>query len=123
MNRCLLFFLLAIILVPLSANNAQSARFTGAYLLDVCEMDENGNETVQGGHATCQSYISGVVDYHNVLQALRLAPKVDICVPQSKTMNDIHKVVLNFLRKHPEHDAFIAAPAVTMALFDVYPCK
>ena len=100
-----------------------ATRFSGAYLLRVCEMDAKGRELVAGGHAACQSYIAGVMDYHNVLQSLYLAPKVDICVPASATMNDIQVTVLKYMRAHPEHDAFIAAPAVTMALYEVYPCR
>lgn len=102
---------------------AQATRFSGAYLLRLCEMDAKGHELVKGGHAACQSYIAGVMDYHNVLQSLYLAPKVDICVPADATMNQIHVIVLKYLRTHPEHDGFIAAPAVTMALYEVYPCR
>lgn len=110
-------------LLLLYSSPADAARFSGAYLLQVCEMDEKGRETVKGGHATCQAYIAGVIDYHNVLSSLKIAPKVDICIPQKVTLNQLHDVVLNYLRKHGEHDAFVAAPAVTMALFEVYPCK
>ena len=41
---------------------AEAARFTGAYLLQVCEKDEKGRESAPGAHAACQSYISGVLD-------------------------------------------------------------
>lgn len=102
---------------------AEAARFSGSYLLQVCEMDDKGKETSKGAHATCQAYILGVIDYHNVLRSLKIAPKVDICIPQDTTPNDLHNVVLEYLRAHGEHDGFIAAPAVTMALYQVYPCK
>ncbi|MCB9991011.1 MAG: hypothetical protein H6867_06485 [Rhodospirillales bacterium] len=120
MTAWFLAVLTGLALLPVRAD---AARFTGAYLLQVCDMDEQGREKVKGGHTTCQSYISGVMDYHNVLRSLNIAPKIDICIPQSMTLNDVHDVVLRYLRKHGEHDAFIAAPAVTMALYEVYPCK
>jgi hypothetical protein len=102
---------------------AQATRFTGAYLLHLCEMDAKGNELVKGGHTACQSYIAGVLDYHNVLQSLNLAPKIDICVPSTTPMNELHGIVLRYLHRHTEHDAFTAAPAVMMAIYEVYPCR
>ncbi len=117
------FLLTMALMVFLGSPAAEAARFTGSYLLQVCEKDAQGRETVPGGHATCQSYISGVIDYHNVLRSLRIAPEIDICIPQSVTLHQIHDIVLVFLRRSPEHDVFVAAPAVTMALYDVFPCR
>ncbi len=113
--------LLIVLVVVISP--ADAARFSGAYLLHVCEMDDKGREKVKGGHTACQAYIAGVIDYHNVLRSMKLAPKVDICIPAEISHGDLHRVVLEFLRKHPEHDGFVAAPAVTMALYEIYPCK
>jgi hypothetical protein len=101
---------------------AHAARFTGAYLLDMCNMDDKGRETVEGGHTACQGYIAGVIDYHAVLQSMKIAPAIDICIPQDVKMYDLHRIVLKYLRKHPEHDNFTAAPAVTMGLYEKYPC-
>jgi hypothetical protein len=109
-----------ILFIPHSAN---ATRFSGAYLLHLCEIDAKGKETVTGGHAACQSYIAGVLDYHNVLQSLDLAPKIDICVPGTTSLRDLQLIVLKYLRSHGEHDAFIAAPAVTMAIYQAYPCR
>ncbi len=86
-------------------------------------MDSNGKEVVKGGHNACQSYIAGVLDYHNVLQSLNIAPKIDICVPGGVAMGELQAIVLRYLRAHGEHDAYIAAPAVTMAIYQIYPCK
>ena len=107
----------------LSVREAQATRFSGAYLLHLCDMSPKGGELVKGGHAACQSYIAGVLDYHNVLQSLNLAPKIDICVPNTATLGELQQVVLRYLRAHGEHDAFIAAPAVTMAIYQIYPCR
>lgn len=118
-----LFLLIVSACIVFTAAPSRAAQFSGAYLLKMCEMDEKGRETVSGGHTACQAYISGVMDYHNVLQSLKIAPRVDICIPRGATLNDVHRVVLNYLRHHSEHDGFIAAPAVTMALYEVYPCR
>lgn len=115
-------FALALIALFAFCATAQAARMSGAYLYRVCDMDAQGRETIKGGHAACQSYIAGVLDYHSVLQSMKIAPSVNICVPQKTTLRDLQDIVLNFLRTHKEHDGFVAAPAVTMALFQVFPC-
>ncbi|MCB9989479.1 MAG: hypothetical protein H6868_09155 [Rhodospirillales bacterium] len=106
-----------------SVPEAYAARFSGAYLLHICEKDDKGKETVKGGHTACQAYIAGVIDYHNVLRSMKMAPQVDICVPKDVSSNVLHDIVLTYLRNHPENDSFVAAPAVTMALYGKYPCR
>ena len=101
----------------------EGARFSGAYLLKLCETSPQGKELIAGGHAACQAYISGVIDYHNVLQALRLSPAMPICVPEETSISQLHQHVLNYLRANKQHDSFVAAPAVTTALYQVYPCR
>lgn len=118
-----MIFLISFVFFALLPLSAGAAQFSGAYLLQVCEMGPDGLEKSPGSHATCQSYISGVIDYHNVLRSLKIAPKVNICIPDNATLNDLHEIVLVYLRKHGEHDGFVAAPAVTMALYEVFPCK
>ena len=63
---------------PVSAQKT-GALFSGAYLLQLCQRDAAGNEMVPGGAAACQSYISGIIDYHNLLRSLGTAPSA-ICV-------------------------------------------
>lgn len=115
-----ILFLIGCLALPTSAH---AARFTGAYLLDICNMDEKGRETVEGGHSACQAYIAGVIDYHAVLQSMKIAPAIDICIPPEVKMYDLHRIILAYLRKHPEHDNFTAAPAVTMGLYEKFPCS
>ncbi len=101
---------------------AQAARFSGAYLYQICNMDKNGKEIVKGGHTACQAYIAGVIDYHMLLQSMKIAPKIDICIPANTPSATLHAVVLKYLAKNNTHDEFVAAPAVTMALYAAYPC-
>ena len=106
------------------AESAQAARFTGAYLLELCEKDQNGKERVKGGHAICQSYIAGIIDTHNMMRSLsrRDLPSAEFCVPSESTLNELHNVVLEYLRSNDQHDNFIAVPAVVTAFFQQYPC-
>lgn len=103
--------------------SAQAARFSGAYLMKVCGVDAQGNEIAPGAHAACQSYISGVIDYHVMLRSMKIAPSIDFCIPESTSLNEIHLSVLKYLQKNSQHDAFVAAPAVLMALYTQYPCR
>ena len=114
-----MFFLLAL----LAHGTADAARFSGKYLLGICDIDSDGKESIKGGHAACQAYIAGVLDYHAVLQSVKIAPKLDICVPEGVSLNQLHAIVLKYLKQNPQHDGFIAAPAVTTALYQAYPCK
>lgn len=115
--------MIGIVMLGHSAPVHADTQFSGAYLLHVCEMDAKGKEVVKGGHTACQAYITGVIDYHRILQSMKLAPKIDICVPTQTPIAQVHRAVLAYLRKHKENDAFIAAPAVTMALYKAFPCK
>jgi hypothetical protein len=105
-----------------ASKNKTGALFSAAYLLQICERDAGGTETVPGGSAACQSYISGIIDYHNLLRSLGTAPSIDICVPADVKLNDLQTIVFRYLQKNAQHDAFVAAPAVVLALFEYYPC-
>ena len=99
------------------------ALISGAYLLKICKRDDDGKEVVVGGHTACQAYIAGLVDYHNLLRSLGTSPSVDMCVPNTVKMSDLQDIVYEYLASNAQHDAFIAAPAVSLALFEVFPCK
>lgn len=120
MRTLLIAFIAALFLLPATAH---AARFSGAYLYQLCQMDQDGKEVLKGGHTACQSYISGVIDYHDMLQSMKIAPKLDICVPENTSSAKLHAVVLQYLAKNNMHDQFTAAPAVLMALYQAFPCR
>ena len=117
--------LLSALCVFVLALPAQAARFSGDYLLQVCASDKDGKELSPGGHIACQAYISGILDYHSVMKSLGTLPGgVDFCVPETENLNQVQQKVLSHVyRNKHEQGPFIAAPAVTMALFNSYPCK
>lgn len=103
---------------------AFAARFSGDYLLQVCASDKNGNPLVPGGHIACQAYIAGILDYHNLIRSMGAAPGIDFCVPDRVTMNSLQDRVASYIFKNKkDHGAYIASPAVAMAMFYAYPCK
>ncbi len=114
--------LLLLFASPLTPANA--AHFSGEYLYKVCSIDKNGNEIIKGGKIACQSYISGVIDYHNMLRSMDLTSDMNFCIPQDTTLNELQLKVLMYLSERNKlHRKFVAAPAITMALYSFYPCK
>ena len=103
--------------------NKTGALISGEYLYEVCKRNEEGGEVVKGGHNACQSYISGIIDYHNLLRSLGTAPSIDFCVPNTAEKARLQDVVWRYLKVNDHHGPFIAAPAVTLALFESYPCE
>ena len=72
---------------------------------------------------SCQWYIAGIIDYHNVVRSVKNAPAVDFCIPNGISLAVVTDKVLYYLAQSPQHDNFIASPAVTLALNKVYPCS
>ena len=72
---------------------------------------------------SCQSYIAGVIDYHHLVRSMGAGPAVDFCIPEGVKMAQIKNIVTVYIRQHTEHQDFIAAPGVAMALFSAYPCQ
>lgn len=96
--------------------DAQAQFLTGADLLAHCQSDE-GKRVY-----SCMNYVAGVIDYHVVMQSLGTAPTISFCLPAKVGIEEATVVVMAYLKKSPHHLAFIAAPAVTMALAETWPC-
>lgn len=123
MRGLLCIALSALIAFPAAAGAQETGPlFSGAYLRDLCGSDKMGVENVKGGHTACQAYIAGVIDYHDLLRSLGTAPSIDFCVPNTAKMNDLQIVVWRYLQKNQQHNAFSAAPAVALAMFEKFPC-
>ena len=116
-----MFLCVACLSSPANANE-NAGMFSAAYLMELCKSDAQGRETVKGGHNACQSYISGVVDYHKLTKSLNSAPIIDFCVPNTAPMKRLQNIVYVYLAKNTQHSDFIASPAVTLALYEYYPC-
>lgn len=71
----------------------------------------------------CVHYVAGVIDYHTVMQAIGTAPTLPFCIPANVGITEAAFVVLTYLRANPQHDGFVAAMAVPLALNKVYPCR
>ena len=109
----LIFFIICAIFYP---RTGQAAYLTGADLIKMCVSKEEKRQSM------CFGYISGIIDYHNLIRSLGTAPTVNFCVPNQMPLGDVTARVMTYLSKSPQHDDFIAAPAVAMALYVYFPC-
>lgn len=116
--------ILIVLAITLFGVQANAAQLSGGYLLHVCGINERGGETVEGGHTTCQAYIAGIMDYHNLSDTLGTGSTVDFCVPKDIDLFTLQKAVLAYLKANiSQHKSFSAAPAVVLALNQNYPCE
>lgn len=107
---------LAALLAVFTFKSACAQFLTGHDLLAMCK--SNDARKIY----SCMHYVAGVVDYHVVMQSLGTAPTADFCLSSQVSIEEATVAVMTYLGKSPEHQAFIAAPAITMALHVKYPC-
>ncbi len=93
-----------------------AAYVTGDDLVKECESNESNKVYA------CMSYVAGVIDYQVMQQSLGTQPSVDFCLPEDLSIEKAAVTVMLYLEKYPQQGSFIAAPAVTMALQQAYPC-
>lgn len=90
-------------------------------LLSMCRnKDENSTLNLS---SFCETYIAGVIDMHNMMRSMDFTTPVTFCIPEQYSIRQVSEIVLNDLSASPQHDHFIAAPAVTLSLFKAFPCK
>ena len=108
--------LFLVLFAPVPAHAIEGPFMKGRALQLLCTSSKDDDQF------SCQSYIAGIVDYHNLLKSLGAAPSVDFCVPAAASMAQIKQVVTLYIASHTEHQDFIASPGVVMALYNAYPC-
>lgn len=96
---------------------AQAMYVSGNELVQKCMSQRK--EDIYG----CVHYVAGVIDYHVVMQSLGTAPTLPFCIPAGVSVTEAAFTVLTYLRAQPQHEGFIAAMAVPMALNKAFPCK
>ena len=106
-----------------SALPAHAAITIGA-LTQLCSFDAQGKELAPSAHASCQSYIAGIVDYQELFKSVgKTSASIDFCLPETLTYTDIQRVVLDYLQAHSTFTNSPASSAVAIALHNEYPCN
>jgi hypothetical protein len=113
----LIRFLAAAACLP-AAFAVDAQRIDGQILLQVCQGRLDGRSAMDSG--LCLGTIAGALDAHDGLLA---TDEALYCLRERKLSNDqVVRLVVRWLREHPEHQARSAATAVVFALRDSYPC-
>ena len=103
------------------AEGRSAAYMRSIDLLSMCRME--GADLDINLPSFCETYIAGVIDTQNMLKGMDFTTPVTFCIPEQYSIKQVSEIVLNDLAASPQHDHFIAAPAVTLALFKAFPCK
>jgi len=112
-----LFTLMLMLLLALAARPAFAMFVSSEDLARSCISNEK--EDIYA----CTNYIAGVIDYHLLMQSLGTTPTMDFCLPEEVTMSQAAVIVMAYLRTEPQHDLFVAAATVPLALNKAFPCK
>lgn len=116
MKKTSFFMIFLFTFVMVSPKLSWGAYLTGTDLTRACSSGEKEQQNM------CLGYIAGMIDYHNLMRSLGTSPTVDFCIPNQVTLGAAAARVAQYLVMQPQHDSFIAAPAVTLALYQAYPC-
>ncbi|HYB11983.1 MAG TPA: Rap1a/Tai family immunity protein [Myxococcota bacterium] len=104
----------AVFLFTSSTAFSQLGYLTGQELLASCEDPAHLPE--------CSRYISGVLDAHK-FDLSRFGSPRDFCLPEDLAMEEIERVVLKWLKAHPDRLRVTAANLVLLALTDRFKCR
>ncbi|HME74044.1 MAG TPA: Rap1a/Tai family immunity protein [Myxococcota bacterium] len=93
---------------------AQVGFYSGSALLTSCEDPAHRPE--------CTQYIAGVADAHGY-DLSRFGSPRDFCTPEDITIEELERVVVKWLKDHPEKLRVTAANLVLLALSDAFKCR
>ena len=121
MKKFLMIFLLMVLAGPTEAAERAMSYMRSIDLLSMCRME--GTDKATHLSSFCETYVAGVIDTQNMLKSMDFVTPVTFCIPEQYSIQQVTEIVLNDLASSPQHDHFVAAPAVTLALFKAFPCK
>ncbi|MGD1080463.1 MAG: Rap1a/Tai family immunity protein [Candidatus Sulfotelmatobacter sp.] len=125
MRYLLLACLLPLALVA-SANSEEDYNFTssGNDFLRLCDVNEEHATTMTGA---CRGYVAGVIDGFDGAFILGQTsrhepPKGLFCTPAESTLGQKYRVVVKFMKDHPEKDHLPASALILEAILGAFPC-
>ncbi len=121
MKKFLIIFLILAFIPSAHAAEKVMSYMRSIDLLSMCRME--GVDKDKNLPSFCETYVAGVIDTQNMLKTMDFVTPVTFCIPERYSIQQVTEIVLNDLAASPQHDHFIAAPAVTLALFKAFPCK
>jgi Rap1a immunity proteins len=102
------------LLLASSTAFAQVGFTSGSALLASCEDPARRPE--------CTQYIAGVLDAHGY-DLSRFGSRRDFCIPEDISTEELERVVVKWLKEHPEKLRVTAANLVVLGFVDAFKCK
>lgn len=115
-NFYIVFVIFLLVLLGF-VGHGQAAMMNSKTLLALCGGKQEKETFV------CDAYISGVLDYQNLLHNLKTTPALAFCLPEDIKIERLRQDIASYLSQNKQHNSFSAAAAVTLALNKTYPCR
>jgi hypothetical protein len=116
MQKHFIGLIAAAFFVLINAQPGRAVYYTAGELAQACLKDDSAS--IQA----CTHYVAGVIDYHQLMQSLNAAGAMKFCMPEQVSKQQAAVLVMTYLRSAPQHDAFVAAAAIPLALNKAFPC-
>ncbi len=105
-------------LVAGQVSPASAIWLEGNELVEWCLSDETHSETF------CIGYVLGIADVVDTLSDGKVAGFKPVCIDQTTvTSGQLQRVVVKYLKDHPEETHTAAVFLVTVALREAFPCQ
>jgi hypothetical protein len=128
MKKLTLLLLIASLFIASSASPGM-VEIDGKMLLENCQeavryMDNKNTQSVNFSSVNlCVGYISGVNDLHTTfVGSVACFDQPVFCSPRPANLEQLVKIVANFLNAHPENLHFKGSVLAVEALKDAFPC-
>ncbi len=89
----------------------------GNAFVDHCLSDDARSE------AYCFAYVAGVADMVGSISVPMVSGFTAVCFPDETTLGQLNRVVVKYLKAHPEETHEPAVVLVTVALREAFPCQ
>ena len=114
--------LLVALTVAIQVSPAEAVWKKGNLLVDECVSESDFNEIM------CYGYIIGIADVVSVMAQMAESKRVwrpDVCFPDIPSISDaqLKRVVVKYLKKHPEKAHNKAVILVIGAIEEAFPCE
>ena len=111
--------------MSLLLRNADAKSFSkdGNDLLEQCELADKGLQTSLIPIGYCIGRITGVIDSWLIRNGQIGSPFSVFCIPEGVTNDQLKKIVVKYLREHPETLHTYDVGLIVLATTEAFPCN
>src|SRR5262245_48136623 len=118
------------LLLALSVGLAEQPRpadYDGNALLRDCTAAEqflnDANAKLSDGTTACLSYVAGFMDALAATVVLGRQKPLTMCIPGTANRGQVVRIVVKYLREHPEKLHLVAGGLTYVAISEAFPCE